>query len=216
MGKQRTYDLSVPVNNSYTIAVGNGREIISHNTVSLIAGCSPGVHFPIAKYYIRRVRVSNNNRQIIDPLIKAGYKVEPCVGSEQTTVVIEFPIKLQDNIPTQDEIPVEFKMRLAAFMQEHWADNQVSATIDFNPETEGHKLVGLLKKYQPKMKSISFLPNYGGAYAQMPYEPVTKDKYFELIDGIRPVNFGTAVDEKYEEIEKDQFCDGGVCEKPTK
>ena len=210
ISEEFTYDLSVPDTNSYTINVG-GNEVISHNTVSLLAGCTPGVHFPIAKCYIRRVRISNSDDNLLKSLKNAGYHVEPCVGSEQTTSVVEFPIKLNNKIPTQDEVSVEFKLRLTAIMQEYWADNQVSATIDFDPNTEGDKLVGLLNEYMHKLKSISFLPRMKYTYAQMPYEPISVEKYNELIKDVKPVVYLDSKANKIE-IERDVWCDSGKCE----
>ena len=45
-------------------------------TVSLLAGATPGVHFPISPHYIRRVRLGVNSH-LIEPLRQANYKIEP-------------------------------------------------------------------------------------------------------------------------------------------
>ncbi len=44
-------------------------------TVSLLAGVSPGIHYPHDKYYIRRVRISTNS-PLCDILEKHGYHYE--------------------------------------------------------------------------------------------------------------------------------------------
>ena len=44
-------------------------------TVSLLAGATPGVHFPHSRHYIRRVRLGKNSN-LVEPMIKAGYHVE--------------------------------------------------------------------------------------------------------------------------------------------
>ncbi|MCK9435076.1 MAG: hypothetical protein M0R32_09735, partial [Candidatus Cloacimonetes bacterium] len=59
-------------------------------TVSLLAGSTPGMHYPESRFYIRRVRLAINS-PLQKPLKKAGYKIEPCVGSEESTVVVEIP-----------------------------------------------------------------------------------------------------------------------------
>ena len=50
-------------------------------TVSLLAGATPGLHYPESRFYIRRIRLSVNS-PLIKPLEKAGYKIEPAFGSE--------------------------------------------------------------------------------------------------------------------------------------
>ena len=53
-------------------------------TVSLLAGATPGLHYPESRFYIRRVRLSVNS-ELVEPLKKANYKVEPAFGSEDST-----------------------------------------------------------------------------------------------------------------------------------
>lgn len=60
-------------------------------TVSLLAGSTPGMHFPESRYYIRRVRISNTS-ELLEPIRKAGYKIEKTIGNEESSVVVEFPI----------------------------------------------------------------------------------------------------------------------------
>jgi ribonucleoside-triphosphate reductase len=52
-------------------------------TVSLLAGATPGLHFPESQYYIRRVRLASENSLV--PILKdAGYKMEDDVMSAGT------------------------------------------------------------------------------------------------------------------------------------
>lgn len=60
-------------------------------TVSLLAGSTPGMHFPESRYYIRRVRISNTS-DLLEPIRQAGYKIEKTIGNEDSSVVVEFPI----------------------------------------------------------------------------------------------------------------------------
>ncbi len=61
------------------------------------------------------------------------------------------------------------QLALAAFLQRYWADNQVSATITFNPDTEGRDIRPALEYFQYQLKGVSFLPLLAkGAYKQMP------------------------------------------------
>ena len=70
---------------------------------------------------------------------------------------------------------------MAAFLQRHWADNQVSCTVTFDPSTEGAQLPRALDLYQYQLKGVSFLPRLEvGAYAQMPYEEISEAEYDRL------------------------------------
>src|ERR1700679_174072 len=45
-------------------------------TVSLLAGATPGMHYPESRFYIRRVRLASNSA-LVEALRKAKYHVEP-------------------------------------------------------------------------------------------------------------------------------------------
>jgi ribonucleoside-triphosphate reductase len=51
--------------------------------------------------------------------------VQDAVGSEGSTVVVEFPIDAGEGVRTLDEVCMWEQLGLAAFLQRHWADNQV-------------------------------------------------------------------------------------------
>jgi ribonucleotide reductase alpha subunit len=146
-------------------------------TVSLLAGATPGMHWPESQYHIRRVRLAKNSPLV--PKLKAGgYTIEPCFGSEETTVVVEIPVDIGTGVRAVHDVSMWEQLSMVAFMQKYWADNQVSATIKFNPETEGTQLEHALDYFQYQLKGISFLPNVPtGTYRQMPYEAITKDVY---------------------------------------
>ena len=72
------------------------------------------------------------------------------------------------------------KVALATFLQRYWSDNQVSCTVTFKPE-EASQIEPILNYYKYDLKSISFLPKVEmGAYAQMPYEAITKEVYEKM------------------------------------
>jgi len=177
-------------------------------TVSLLAGATPGIHYPESRFYIRRMRLDSKS-DLIQPLNKAGYKVEPCVGQEDSTVVVEIPVKIGESIRTQKEVTMWEQLSLAAFMQKYWADNQVSATITFDPETEGREIANALNFFQYQMKGISLLPRLpAGAYAQMPYEAIDEDCYNKMAAGITLIDFSEVNQEK---ALVERFCDGDHC-----
>ena len=180
-------------------------------TVSLLAGATPGLHYPESRFYIRRVRLSNQS-ELIEPLQKAGYKLEPAFGSEDTTMVVEVPVDVGEGIRTAAELSIWEQFSLAAFMQRHWADNQVSCTATFNPETEAEQLPNVLNYFQYRLKGISLLPRHDyGAYKQMPYEAINEKEYNKQVNKLGKLSFGVI---KNEEAEIDKFCNNDSCEIP--
>ena len=178
-------------------------------TVSLLAGATPGLHYPESKYYIRRIRLSNHS-PLIPPLEKAGYKIEPAFGSEDSTVVIEVPVDVGDGVRTLSQVPMWEQLSLAAFMQKYWADNQVSCTVTFDPETEGPQIPYALNYFQYQMKGVSFLPKLElGAYKQMPYEEITKEEYDSMVKSLSYLSFRQV---KGNEAEVEKFCNNDTCE----
>jgi len=178
-------------------------------TVSLLAGSTPGLHYPESRFYIRRIRLSTNS-PLIKPLEKAGYKIEPAFGSEDSTVVIEVPVDVGEGIRTVNDVSMWEQMCLAAFMQRNWADNQVSCTVTFDPKKEGKHIASALDYFQYQLKGISFLPKMElGAYKQMPYEEITEKEYDKMVKSLGFLSFRQV---KGNEAEVEKFCNNDTCE----
>ena len=178
-------------------------------TVSLLAGSTPGLHYPESRFYIRRIRLSVNS-ELVEPLTKAGYKIEPAFGSEDSTLVVEIPVDVGEGIRTAADLSIWEQFSLAAFLQRHWADNQVSCTVTFNPETEGDEIPNVLNYFQYHLKGISLLPRHDwGAYPQMPYEAIDEKEYNKQIKKLGKLSFGVI---KAEEANIEKFCDGDFCD----
>ena len=158
-------------------------------TVSLLAGATPGMHFPESRIYIRRMRMSKNDPLAI-PLRAAGYSVVPAIGQEDTTVVVEMPIKLADGVRVQSEVSMFEQLQLAAFLQRYWADNQVSCTITFDPVSEGPHIAQMLQYFQYQLKGVSFLPKFDySKYPQLPYEAIGEELYEKMTKDLKPIVF---------------------------
>ena len=188
-------------------------------TVSLLAGATPGCHYPIRNTYIRRVRYAAGHPDLL-ALADAGYKIEPAiVGFEDypantkpvydtKTVVVEFPVDAGENAPpTEWDVSLRDKVSVATDLQAYWADNQVSCTASFLPE-EGDQIEGILKENETKLKGISFLPLQADMpYPQMPYESITRDDYARAVGRLRPIVWGAA----NSHTDEDKGCDGTAC-----
>ena len=178
-------------------------------TVSLLVVATPGMHFPEDVYYIRRVRLAKTS-ELVPILRDAGYKIEDCVGDEETSYIVEIPVKVGDNIRPVRDVSIWEQAALAAFIQRYWADNQVSCTITFRKD-EADQIKHLLNYYQYQLKGVSFLPYLGEgktAYKQMPYEAITEKRYNELAAKLKPVKFKGI---RNEEADIERGCNNDVC-----
>lgn len=131
-------------------------------TVSLLAGATPGIHFPLSQNYIRRIRVQKGS-PLIDPLQKAGYFIEDD-KMDPSSLVVEFPVTLGSKVRTLKDVSLWEQLQMASFAQRYWADNQVSCTVTFDPETEGKDIKNALDYAQYHLKGISFLPSFKDVY----------------------------------------------------
>ncbi len=177
-------------------------------TVSLLAGATPGVHFPISPYYLRRVRIPYAN-PLLARVAAAGYHVEPDVN-DANTAVISFPVYVgSEQVPSLASVSVWEQFQLAAFMQRYWADNSVSCTVTFDPDTEGHMIERCLDHFQYHLKGISILPSGSRVFPQMPYEAIDRDHYLEQCRKITdPLVLASVVNN---EPHVSEYCDGDTC-----
>lgn len=180
-------------------------------SVSLLAGVSPGIHYPHAEYYIRRIRVATDS-----PLVKAmqmaGYQVEYEVyGDEEArkkTSIIHFPIHEKNFSKKKDDVSIWEQVKNAVDYQKTWADNSVSITVTFN-KNEAKDIPSVLYAFETELKTISFLPISEHGYAMAPYEEVTKEKYEAMVKEIigKP-DYSEYIDGPA----GSKFCDGDSCE----
>jgi len=183
-------------------------------TLSLLGGATPGVHPAYAPYYIRRVRMASH-----DSLIKmcrdAGYKTEYVKNFDCTedyrTMIVEFPVKLDDGVVVAKDMTAIKQLELHAHMQRYWADNQVSVTVYYKKEELPAIRAWLAENYNENVKTVSFLLHNEHGFAQAPYEEITAEKYAELIADLKPLKFG-AVEEL--DLVENAECISGHC--PTK
>jgi adenosylcobalamin-dependent ribonucleoside-triphosphate reductase len=153
-------------------------------SISLLAGATPGMHYPESKYYIRRMRLSKNS-DMLQSIIDAGYKVEPALSDPEHTLCVEIPVYVGE-CRTVSDVSMWEQLCLASFLQKHWSENSVSCTITFDPK-EGEQIEYALNYFQYQLKSVSFLPKNQVVYQQAPYEPISKEQYESMSINIKPL-----------------------------
>ena len=153
-------------------------------TVSLLNGSTPGIHFAESEYYIRRIRFAASSDLVVH-LRDAGYNIEEAFG-QKGTVVVEFPVKEALFQKSKVDVSMWEQLEIAAQYQYYWADNSVSVTVTFNDQEAPH-VKDALQMYETRLKAVSFLRFSNTGYRQAPYEPITKEKYEEMIAKVTPI-----------------------------
>lgn len=176
-------------------------------TVSLLAGATPGVHWDHAPFYIRRVRVQKGH-ELLELCAQAGYPIEEDFYSDNT-MVISFPTKVPSLDRRKNEVSLREKVDLAAQVQYYWADNQVSCTAEFDPDTEADEIPRILQAYETRLKGISFLPMRDHGYKQAPYEEISEEQYTEMMRHITPLKRQNGPGLGHDQ--DDKFCSGQAC-----
>jgi intein/homing endonuclease len=175
-------------------------------SISLLAGATPGVHYPVSRYAIRRVRIGMTS-PLVPSLIAAGVPHEKDIVSENT-YVFEFVIDHGDVRPCEHVSPWE-QFSVVQMMQKHYADNCVSATIYFDKVKDGPDVEKMLAMFIPNLKSVSMLPHSGHGYAQAPYEALTFEEYEKRKSQFKPIDYKSV---KNNVPSGSKFCSGDTCE----
>tara|TARA_R100000808_G_scaffold24969_1_gene59997 strand:- start:4570 stop:6456 length:1887 start_codon:yes stop_codon:yes gene_type:complete len=183
-------------------------------TTSCVAGTSSGLHPRYSPYYIRRVRVDTKD-PICQFMIDNNIPHEKCVSRPESTAVFSFPMKAPDGCTTQQSLdPIEH-LNLWLTYQKVWCDHKPSVTISYTDDSI-QKIGQWVWDNWDWVSGISFLPIDDNVYEQAPFESITEEDYWCLVD-----NMPHAIDwtklELYEndnrvEVTQTLACTGGACE----
>lgn len=179
-------------------------------SVSIVSGSTPGVHWtPGGKRFMRAIRFGADD-PMVPLLAEAGYKVEDDLVSTGTKVVY-FPVQT-DHKRAERDVSIFEKIHLAAFAQKHWADNAVSVTVSFDPDSEAEHLATVLHMHEGALKTVSFLPSGNTVYPQQPYTSLDENSYREAVAGIRPVDLSPIYAGGALDAAGELYCTTDACE----
>lgn len=180
-------------------------------SVSLLAGVSPGVHWPYASHVVRRIRVGDHD-PVNEVLQAAGVPNEEDKFSDATRVY-EFPLQYGGGrTRSAREVSLWEQAALVAMAQRAWADNAVSNTLTFRPDEEA-QVEAVLSYYAPQVKSMSMLPHREGIYEQMPLEEISPEEFRARRESISKLDWRAMNQREAEDVEK--YCTTDACEIPT-
>jgi len=197
------YSKELGVNHSVTLTT-----VKPSGTLSLLPGVQPGIHGDVAEHYVRRIRVATGH-PLIDAAKRHGYFVEVALDHNQQpdrrTQIVSFPVS--GGVKAGGAIEqLEFQARV----QRVWSDNCVSATITFRDDEVPAIKAWLAENYRTRVKTTSFMRDFGHGFTQTPYEPISRDLYRHLSQGTRPMTDVTVARDDYAD-EVGSECAGGSC-----
>nr|URC17496.1 MAG: ribonucleoside-triphosphate reductase [Lokiarchaeota virus Skoll Meg22_1214] len=155
-------------------------------TISLLANTTPGIHYPISQYYLRRIRISNNS-PLTKTLINHQYPHEPDPYNPHTTV-FSFPCQTPHFLKSLNNATPLEQLQNAIDIQHYYVDNQVSITISFSQSHhDPQDLLPLLKLGQQHLKGLTLYPLNNNHYYLPPYQPIPKSQYQQIASSIIPL-----------------------------
>ena len=189
-------------------------------TTSLTLGTSSGIHAWHNDYYIRRIRVGKNESIYQHLIIYHPELVEDEYFRPHDTAVISIPQKAPKGSIMRTESPFQLLERVKKVAQE-WVKpghrkgsntHNVSATIslrDHEWDAAGEWMWENRKYYN----GLSVLPYNGGTYTQAPFEDITEEKYYEMLETLKDVDLSKVVEiEDNTNLSGELACAGGTCE----
>jgi len=207
--KTPAFTVDMEVENTHSYQLSNG--VVSHNSLSLLPGVTPGIHPGYAQYMIRRIRIASNH-SLVDVCRKHGYDIEyqkNFDGSEDRgTMVVSFPFSYPEGTKLAADMTAIDQLNEVKKMQTLWSDNSVSCTVYYRKEELPAIKDYLKKNYKTSHKSLSFLLHSEHGFKQAPFEEITKEAYDEYVARTIPI---TSVDDAGEIDLSDAECAGGAC-----
>jgi hypothetical protein len=207
-----TYDIEVENEHHYRL---NG--VVSHNTLSILGNCTPGIHPGFSRYYKRRVRIASESSLIA--LAKShNYPVEYVQNFDgtldHTTQIVTFPMCLPDHTILAENCTAIDQLEWVRKAQTEWSDNSVSVTVYYRKGELDSIKEWLKKNYNTSVKTVSFLLHSDHGFLQAPMEQISKTEYEELFHKVKPISDLSGICYNAEDdvvMNDDKECASGAC-----
>ena len=189
-------------------------------TTSLALGTSSGIHAWHSEYYIRRIRVGNNEA-IYNYLVENHPQlVEDEYFRPHDTAVISMPQRAPEGAITRKESALQLLKRVKNITT-NWVKpgfvkgqntHNVSATISIK-DAEWVDVGEWMWDNRSSYNGLSVLPHDGGTYVQAPFEDCSKETYEALMDSLSEVDLTKVVEiQDNTDLQGELACAGGSCE----
>lgn len=150
---------------------------VSHNSGELY-NVSSGIHPRYAPYYIRTIRQSQG-----DPMTQfLKDNGIPWEVSKQNPrdAVFSFPVKSPDGAVCAPDMTAIQQLEHWLHVKRHYATHTISCTI-YVRDHEWPSVGAWVYEHFDEITGLSFLPYDDHTYEQAPYQPITKERYEELV-----------------------------------
>lgn len=187
-------------------------------TVAKVMNCTEGVHLPSTRHYLRWVMVRSED---VGGFSSKGYPTKDVSAQYADTWVVGFPTRLPliDMVPehllvTAPEASPEEQYRWLELLEKHWLgggrrNGQISYTLKWRKrDTSFEEYMAMILEHQPRVRCCSLMPELdqdGSAYAYLPEEPISRERYDEVTREIKDA----VTLEPY--VGADLACESGAC-----
>jgi len=207
----RDYDVNYSAEHGFPISI-KLTTVKPSGTLSLLAGCTSGVHPATAgQFFIRRITIASDS-PLIEVVKSHGYHVEYKLNldgsKDYSSMIAEFPCKYPDGTVSAADVDVIDQLEMVKFMQTNWSDNSVSVTAYYKKEDIPRIKKYLSENWHENFKTLSFLLYTGHGFVQAPFEPITEEQYEFLAAKVKPI---TSAEINEEDIEELGACGIGGC-----
>ena len=185
-------------------------------TVSQLVDAASGMHPRHAPYYIRRIRISATDA-LFHMLKDQKFPYHPEVGQIEgsaTTYVLEFPVKAPKSPIYKDNISAIEQLEYWKMVKEYYTEHNPSVTVSVG-DNEWVPVADWLYKNWDMIGGLSFLPRADHVYQLAPYEEISEQRYYELMEKLPQTDFSQIIayeDQDMTQGSKELACVGGVCE----
>lgn len=183
---------------------------------SQLLNTASGLHARHSAHYRRNMRVSATS-PVYRALKEAGVQMTPENGQTSenaTTYVIPFPVKSPDEAVLKDDMTAIDQLEFWLTCKESWTEHNPSCTVSYG-EDELLDVIKWVWQNKDKVGGLSFLPRTTKAYAQLPYEEVTKEEYDAMVASFPKIDFSMIYRYELQDMTtatSELACFAGACE----
>jgi len=188
-------------------------------TTSLVLGTSSGIHAWHNDFYVRRLRVGKNESIYAYLLANHPEILEDDYFRAQDTAIISIPQAAEPGSILRTENVIDMLTRIKKVATE-WVKpghrtgsntHNVSATISIKKE-EWEQVGEWMWDNKLHYNGLSVLPYDGGTYVQAPFEDITEEKYFEMLESLNKIDLSKVIEiEDNTDLSGELACSGGSC-----
>ena len=182
-------------------------------TVSQLVDSSSGIHPRHSMYYIRTVRMDNND-SMCKFMKEKGFPNEPDITKPDHTTVFSFPMASSAMAKMRDDMSAIEMMELCLAYQQNWCEHKASITVTVKEE-EWMDVGAWVYGNFNMMSGMSFLPHSDHGYAQAPYQECDGQAHDDLLKKMPKVDWSKLADyeqEDYTVASQELACMGNACE----